>query len=194
MAYYVYALHNGDGVYRYIGCTNNPRRRLNEHRSPTQIAKSFNQGYKEWLIENNPVHMEILEEFTGLEEALKSEHAYTEAYWSQLLNKAKARKMPTGQNSHWWGRKHSDEWKRKQSERSSGSNHPMWGRKLSPEERLRHGSPGVNHPNALFTVEDVLDIRTVYNFGAAIKDIARSYDVHYGTILRLVREKSYIID
>lgn len=191
---YVYGLHAGDGWIRYVGRTKNPKRRLSEHRSPATQAKTRARGssikFMDWL-------SSVRAEITLLDVCSTPEEAdRREVYWTtllpDLLNRSVGKVPPSGAESAWHGRKHTDEWRRANSERMTGSGHHFYGKKLSDEHRAKLGQPGVSNPNAGFTEEQVRNIRQAYQEGdMSIRDLARQEDVNYSTIQRMVRRITY---
>lgn len=63
----IYALHNGDGVHRYIGYTIQlPQKRLTRHRTDTKATP--NRAVCRWVLKHGPqnIHMDILEYYSDI--------------------------------------------------------------------------------------------------------------------------------
>lgn len=197
MTGYVYGLHNGDENIRYVGSTLDPRRRLNEHRSQAHIEKVANRKngaeLAQWLADNNPVTMTILEETPSEGRALAEKEADWTRRLSGLFNTHYGWETLRGENHPWWGRKHTVEWRQEQSEKVRGEKHPMFGRKHTPETIALYTEQrsGTKNPNALFSEQEVRYYRGKWAEGKSIRALAEEAGVVHSTMNRLVKGQTY---
>jgi group I intron endonuclease len=117
----IYALHNGDGVHRYVGySTKTAQKRLKDHYYTCTVQKAKSRDLYVWMIENGreTIQIEVLESHTEitLRDLLQREReciAAAKEAGAKLLNGTSG-----GQGLP--GLKHTDEAKAKMSARHKG--------------------------------------------------------------------------
>lgn len=102
-----------------------------------------------------------------------------------------------GELSYWYGRKHTEETKRKMSEtasdgRNAGENNPMWGKKASAKtlEKMSKAMSGSNNPGWInLSKEELGEMKKLREQGYSYKELGEVFRVSHGTVWNRLNTK-----
>lgn len=162
---YIYGLHAGDGVIRYVGQTTRLKARMTEHviHSRTKASRA-GIPLDQWIRSIEVLHVTLLEQNVAAGELDRLEREWiVRLDMRTLFNRTTGgHDMPQGEAHNWFGRKHSAETRAK----------------------MRKG-------RELFTMEQVTGIRERVARGETRRAIAREFGVAAPTIEKMVKGVTY---
>jgi len=151
-AYYVYCFINRINDKKYIGKTNNLKKRLNAHKNASGANPHFHRAIKKYGI--NEFDFNIIGEYSTEKEALEMEIYYIDLYKANNRKygynltkggegtsgfkyskeaKQKMSESRTGDKNHFYGKSHTEETKIAISQANKGKSHGHKGVKRSKE-------------------------------------------------------------
>ena len=141
----------------YVGISNNPNRRLKEHKKYDSNKNALYNALKKY---GDKIIFEIIYENLSLDEAKTAEYRLRPKQrigWNIAVgggippnNKGKIRKDHSeamkGENNPFYGKTHSEETKLMLSEMKKGNKNPFFGKKRPNHSKIMKEKSGINYP------------------------------------------------
>lgn len=188
---------------RYIGQTNNIRKRLSQHYTPSEFKNNTHKvNWLKSLVKNNKkAEYSILENNisnSNINEAEIFWIAYFKFIGANLVNESVggegSMRGKFGKNHPRFGVPHSEKHKINMSIKMSGIGNPMYG--VNGDNHPRYGKSGLKgekSPNAKLTREIVDQIIIDYKIIKSSRKVAKKYNINQKTVLNIVNGKSWSI-
>jgi len=186
---------------RYIGQTNNLKKRLGQHYTPSEFKNKTHKvnWLKSLVKEGKRADFCILEDNISNNEIDEAEIFYI-SYFKyigvDLVNDSNggiaSMRGKFGENHPRYGIPHTEEFKKNLSIRMSGEGNPFYG--VTGPKHPRYGKPGLKgskSPNAKLNFEIAKQIIIDYNIIKSSRKVAKKYNINQKTVLNIVNGKCW---
>ncbi|QIW89883.1 homing endonuclease [Bacillus phage Izhevsk] len=180
----IYKVTNLTNNKIYIGKTKNLSYRKYTHKCQALTRDSntyFHKAIRKYGWEN--FKWEVIDETETDEELNEKESYWIEKYNSNIqtvgynMSNGGEGNALIGELNPMYGKSHSDETKRKMSEKMKGKTHSSEAKK-----KIGEAKQGENHPLSVLTEDDVREIKKMLNNGCKQKEIMEKFNIKQPTV------------